>query len=495
MYSSEVAVTCGDQRFTYRELNKRVNGLAAGLSELGISRGQRVGVLNNNCHRNLEVDYAVTGIGAIVVPLNTRFKEKELTYIINNVGMDVLIVGAEQLEVMKSIRNSLPSVRHIISIDLHGEGYIKYEDLLSAGMDRELPGEDISEDDVAFIFYTSGTTGRPKGAMLTHRNVIANTINEALSRRFTDKDTYLHIVPQYHAGGKEFSFVTTYVSGRHVIPRSLEVDTILDAIEKERVTFLLLVPTIANRLISHPSFNRYNLSSLRAIVLGAGPSTKEGLKETKDKLGCDLYHGYGLTEAAPFVSTLNPEEAISKLGSCGREVYNVEVKIVAENGREVEPDTVGEIIVRGKNVMKGYWNSPDETAAALRGGWLYTGDLAKRDEEGYIYIVDRKKDMIISGGENIYPKEVEEVLFSHPAVLEAAVIGVPHEKWGETVKAIVVTKAGMNLTEDEVIEFCKKHLASYKKPTSVEFIDALPLNAAGKVIKLELKERFGKKGA
>jgi acyl-CoA synthetase (AMP-forming)/AMP-acid ligase II len=389
-------------------------------------------------------------------------------------------------------------VRYFFCIDGAISGMDAYEGLI-AEFPIEVPQIRIDDDEIAVQMYTSGTTGKPKGVMLTHKNLISMYMSRIIDFKLDKDDIFLSSIPYFHTGA-EYALITLYIGGTLVIQRSFDPGSFLDAIEKEKVTVTGGVPAMINFLLQHMEKHpgNYNFSSLRIFAYGASPMPVTLVKKTIETFKCDIYQSYGLTEASPGVSILRPEDHIvegpgvntKRLASCGKEIFNVEARVVNKQAIDVEPGKVGEIIVRGDNVMKGYWKLPRETEEAIRDGWLHTGDIATIDEEGYIFIVDRKKDMIISGGENIYPREVEEVLYTHPSVLDAAVIGVPDAQWGETVKAFVVLKEGHKASEQDIIDFCKENMASYKKPKSVEFADSLPRNPIGKVLKKELREKY-----
>jgi long-chain acyl-CoA synthetase len=355
-----------------------------------------------------------------------------------------------------------------------------------------------AEDDMVHLYYTSGTTGRPKGVMLSQRNVMANAYHALITLRFTEADVWIHAAPMFHLADAWACWTATWLGNRHVFLREFSPQGYLELVQRERVTVSLIVPTMINFIVNHPDVGAYDVRSLRLIAFGASPMPVDRLRAAMQTLGCRFSQLYGMTETAPFATQLLPEEMVTegderlvrRLASCGREIPGVSVRVVREDDTDVAPGEVGEIVMRGPNVMLGYWRQPEATAEALRGGWMRSGDLATVDEEGYITIVDRKKDMIISGGENIYSTEVENALYRHPAVLEAAVIGVPDERWGERVHAVVVLKPGHRVEGTQLADFCRQFIAGYKIPRSVEFVDALPKTGSGKIQKAELRERY-----
>jgi long-chain acyl-CoA synthetase len=499
-YAARTAVVCGTTSLTYRALAERVHRLCRALHGLGIAKGDRLAILMYNCHRYFELYYATPEMGTLAVPLNIRLSGSEIAYILNDSGSNTLFVGAEFLPLLAEIRDQLPALRHCIFTGdgPPPEGFHSYEQLLAAASADFAPTPVVPED-LAALFYTSGTTGHPKGVMLSHANLLANAYHVLASMRWQEGEVYLHACPMFHIADGPTSHFITWLGGTHVIIPGFKPDLALEVMERERVTATLMIPTMINFLIHHPDVGKRDLSVLRHIAYGGSPMPAETARQAMQTLPCAFTHLYGLTEAAPLLTFLPPEqhvadgppEKVRRLLSCGREVIGVRVRVVNPQGHDVEPGEVGEIIAKGPNNMVGYWNKPQETADALRHGWLYTGDLATVDEEGYIYIVDRKKDMIITGGENVFSTEVENVLYTHPAILEAAVVGVPDATWGEAIKAIVVLKPGMQVNAEDIIEHCRGHIAHFKVPSSVDFYQgALPKSGSGKILKRELREKY-----
>ena len=499
-YPDRTALVCGPHRISYRQFRQRVNRLANGLAKLGVHFGDRLAALLPNCHRYAEIYLAAAQIGAVLVPLNVRLSPRELAGIIEHSAAVGLISGDRFRETLHSMSGLLPELKLLIGWGLGEEGFLDYEGLLDANSSGSIDF-DFAEGEVAIQMYTSGTTGAPKGVLLTHRNIMANTLTGIFERRFTHQDVFLNAAPMYHIADAEYFFQILSVGGTNVFIERFDPILFLKAVQKERITCSWLVPTMIHDLLMNSNFERVDLSSLKVLYYGGACLTPDFFWQVRKAFPCEFSLGFGLTEASPLISMLRPEdhrgeaaEVERRLQSCGREVFNVQVRIVDEQGQEVPPGQVGEIAVRGANVMKGYWKMDPETKQALRAGWLHTGDMGKMDEEGYLYLVDRKKDVIKSGGENIYSREVEEAIASHLSVGEVAVIGIPDERWGEGVKAVIVLREGMACTGREILEHCQDKLAGFKRPKSISFVPALPKNITGKVLKAELRERY-KKGS
>lgn len=492
------AVVCGSNNLKFAELSDRVNRLSSALANLGIRRGDRVAVLSLNCHRFLEMYYGVPQLGAAIVPINYRLPAHEVQYILEHSGSRAIAVDDTMRPLIEGIRPRLSQVEHFISIgDTTVDGFVPYETLLESGS-PSFEGPQIDPSELMGLFYTSGTTGEPKGVMLTHANVESNVRHSMSVYQYRADDIYLHAAPMFHLADGAAVFVHTARAGTQVLIPRFDPTLVLEAVQRERVTLVLLVPTMINFMLHHPELNRYDLSSIRHITYGASPIAPEVLKRAMETFGCEFGQGYGLTEASPLLTVLTAEDhrwALQNdervLASCGKPVPGVEVRVVDFEGNEVKPGDVGEIIARGPNIMAGYWKRSADTADAIRDGWLHTGDLATVDRHGYLYLVDRKKDMIVTGGENVFSTEVEAVLYQHPAIKEAAVIPIPDPDWGESVHACITLKEGVHLTQQEVIEFCRPRLANYKLPRSVEFVDGeLPKGGTGKILKKQLRERY-----
>ncbi|MGA2984332.1 MAG: fatty acid--CoA ligase [Terriglobia bacterium] len=505
LFGRKVGVVCGDERFTYREFNDRADRLSAALLRLGVRRGDRVAYLSFNCHRLLEAYYGVPQIGAILLAMNIRLTPEELAYILNDGAPRVLCFDSEFIPLVEALRPRAQSVEHYISLRDAKPAWAQeklYDELLAASEPAAIDFREIDENSVAELFYTSGTTAYPKGVMLTHRNLYLHGFYTALGIRGSDHDVHLYTVPLFHVNSWGAPHIFTLLGGRHVMLRKFDPPAVLALVQRERVTHLQLVPTMAIALLNHPDFSRYDLSSVREVLIGGAPTNTALIQEVGQKIpSCTAMGGYGLTETSPVLTMAHlkehiaqdpEEENLRRKATAGYALAGSEIRVIDLDGRDVAADRrqVGEIVVRGDVVMEGYWRQPEATAAAIRDGWFHTGDLATLDEEGYILIVDRAKDMILSGGENVASAEIERVLCLHPAVLECAVIAIPDEQWGEVAKAIITLKADRQASEVEIIDHCRKHLAGFKIPRSVEFADALPKGGTGKILKKVLREKY-----
>lgn len=494
-HRDRIALVADGVRRTFAELDERTDRLAHRLRSLGLEIGDRVAVLMQNCPEAIECDFAIAKAGLVRVSINARLQPSEIEYILNDAGVRAILTEGDFLSGIVSIQPRVPALETVICREGASKGALGYEEWISGA--PRLEHFDLPEESLATLMYTSGTTGHPKGAMLTHRTWRAVVTNRLLDYdEVRAEDVMLHVSPLSHASG---SYVLPhFVCGAtNVVLRKFTPDDMLEAIERWRVTTTMMVPTMINLLLAHPATRSADLSSLHTIHYGAAPMPVEKLREGLEVFGCVFVQNYSLAEA-PWSLTLLPksdhridgdERQLRRLGSCGRELLNVELRIVDEQGREVPTGEAGEIIARTDTVMRGYWQKPEATAETVRDGWVHTRDVAWRDDDDYIYIVDRKGEMIISGGFNIYPREVEEVLYMHPGVLEAAVIGTPDDTWGERVRAIVVPRPGAAVTADELAVLCERNLARYKKPREFEFrTEHLPKNATGKIMRRTLRE-------
>jgi len=498
LYPNQEAFVYGDTRITFSEFNTRVNKLIHALHGMGVKRGDVLGILSWSCLGFVEVSGAAMKGGFIASPFNPRLQANELEYIINYSEANTLFVGPELLEVANSLRPRLLKVRNFICLEGSAPDMTAYDDLLASYPGQELDVQ-VDEDDPVGIIYTSGTTGMPRGALYTHRRFIEDTKTLVIDMGLQPGDKRVQITPLFHIAGNTHFRASLYSGGCNIILKFFDPAATLQIIQNERATHMDFVPTHLVAMLNLPDADKYDISSMKFLWYGASPMPLEVLKKGMKVFGPIFAQGYGQSESGPAISHLSkedhnildrPEREQKKLASAGRPDIGVQVRIVDDKGNDVAPGEVGEITVRSKHVMVEYWHKPDDTLANIVNGWLHTGDMGYYDDEGYIYIVDRKKDMIISGGENIYPREVEEILYQHPVVLEAAVIGIPDPYWIERVHAVVVTKKGASTTAEELIAFCKKHIASYKAPKSVEFVDSLPKNPAGKILKRELREKY-----
>lgn len=487
------------RRFTWTQTLNRVSRVAGALSALDVQHGDRVAILALNSDRYLELMYAIPWIGAVMVPLNTRLAPKEIEYILTDSAASMLFIDTAMSSHLAALEHSMPGVREVIWLDDSPapSGLLRYEDLVAYD-----PVDDCgaADDDLAGLFYTGGTTGRSKGVMLSHTNLVVNALNGIAGIGFTSDTTYIHSGAMFHLADGASTFGVTMSGGRHAFVPRFEPVEVLQTIQFDKVTHAQFVPTMINMLANHPRFGQFDISTLSLILYGASPMPEGVLRKALQAMPhVRLMHAYGMTEAAPIVTLLDPRyttlegKYAGRLKSCGQAALGCEVKVVDADRREVPRGTAGELAIRGANIMKGYWKKPAETAAVLADGWYYSGDGATMDDEGFVYIVDRLKDMIISGGENVYSAEVENAISLLAGVGEVAVIGVPDERWGERVHAIIVPKAGSLLTEDQVMAHCRAHIAGYKCPRSIDFRDQpLPLSGAGKVLKRDLREPYWK---
>ncbi len=493
-YPFKTALVDGQRRMTYSELAERVNRVANSILGLGVRKGEKVGVLLYNCMEHIESVFGISKAGGVSVPINYRSVPRELEYFINHSECRALILGVEFVEAVDSILLNCPLLEErncVVVGPWKGRRMRSYEELLERASVVG-PEVDIGERDPFTICYTSGTTGRPKGAVISHRARVLLYFCCAVEFGVSDEDVYLCFGPLYHHGPANGATRTIWVGGKVVLMRAFEPRLALDLIEKERVTVGFIVPTMSNFILNLPEEEkaRYDVSSVRLLTSGGSPlhtHTKEGLLRFFSN--ARLHELLGATENG-CITNLKHADQYRKIRSVGLPFVGTEIRLLDDAGQEVPKGEVGIIYSRGLTQCDGYYNMPEETEAARVGEWFTVGDMGRQDEEGYLYVVDRRQDMIISGGVNIYPVEVEEVLCSHPKILEVACIGVPDEKWGEALKAVVVLKQGQDATEEEIIRFCEGKLAGYKKPKSVDFVRELPKNPAGKVLKRVLREGY-----
>jgi long-chain acyl-CoA synthetase len=500
LYPDSEAFVCGSERTSFKVFNERVNGLIHGLQNLGIHKGDVIGMLSWNRLEYPEVFGAAMKGGFVLAHFNPRLQAEELTHVMNDSEARVVFLGPEFVKVIDRIHKQLSKTESFLAFgDAEGR-MVTYGEMVES-QSREEPEPMVNEEDPLTIFYTSGTTGIPRGAIYTHKQKMENACTKALDLGVEFGDRHLVVLPMFHIGGDSHIWPFFLMGGCNVImPRpSFDPAGALQAIAEEQITDVHIVPTQLISLLNLPDIEQYDLHRLKRIWYAASPMPTEVLKRGLSVFGPIFMQGYGQTESGPDVTFLNKAnhrdamgstEAQSVLASCGQPCIRVHVRIVDEAGRDVEAGKIGEIIVKSKRIMTGYWRKPDETKETIRDGWLYTGDMGYYDEKGFIYIADRKKDMIITGGANVYPREVEDVLYRHPAVKEAAVIGVPDPYWVERVHALVILKENAQATEDDIISFCKECIAHYKAPKGVEFVGSLPKNPQGKILKKELRAKY-----
>ncbi len=495
----------GEYQLTYGELDERVNRLASFLLKSGLKKGDRIGVLVHNCPQFVELYYAAAKTGGIFCPYNNHLKAEELVDLINYSSPKFLFLDVDFGTEVNGIRSALTSVETYVCLHACDWPDTKdYETVIANGSPAE-PKVAITADDAVSIIFTSGTTGRPKGAVRTHGQLMSNTYASEIDLRVRYDERVLISFPMYHVAGEDNIVRHTFLPNTLYIKQEggFEANDILKYLSDNRITRCQFVPTMIHRLLQVPDIGRYDLSSLRLIIYSAAPMPVELLKKALAVFPCGFAQLYGQTEGGPFTAILQPEDHMpdgtpeerEKLASTGKAVINHEIRVVNEADEDVPTGQVGEIVLKSEALMKEYWQMPEETAEKMKNGWLHTGDVGRLDEDGFLYIMERKGDMIISGGVNIFPRQVEEVLYRHPAVSEASVIGIPDEQWGEIVKAVIVLKDGAQATEREIKDFCGKHLAGYKKPKSVDFWKELPKNSNGKILKKDIRVYYNQPAA
>jgi len=499
-FGDRIALTYQSRSYTYQELGFSANCLLTALQALGLKKGDRIAFLMANCPDYVFCEYAIAKSGCIRVPLAVLLSSNDHIYMMNQAECTALIYHERMAERVKQMIPQLKTVKTFICITEDPSAIVEGHLNLATLID-EYPPEpqkvEIDPEDLVGIYYTGGTTGKPKGVMLSHRAWVYTILIEMLEFGFGWEETFLYPTPLTHAGGC-LMLPVLLRGGRCVIIDHFDPGVFLKTIEKERVTMSFLVPTMIYVLLDYPDLKKYDLRSLRNIIYGASAIAPERLKQAINTFGPIFTQLFGQTEAPMTISALSreehvindPEREMRIFSSAGRPCFHAEIRLLNESGREVSRGEAGEVVVRCSNTMHGYFKNPEATAETIRDGWLYTGDIAKQDEEGFLYIVDRKKDMIVSGGFNIFPREIEDVLFEHPAVKGAAVVGIPHEKWGEEVKAIVVVHEGESATQEELIRFVKERKGSLMAPKTIEFWDAIPLTNLGKVDKKAIRTKF-----
>lgn len=499
-YPDKLAIAHGPKRLNYAQFNARSNRMANALYKLGLKQGDNVALLQYNYPEMLESMFACFKAGCGAVPINWRLHPKEFAFIMDHSEAKAAVLSPEFNEAILEVRDRIPNVRSLITLGNAEGELLDYEAVLSRES-NDFEDTVVHPDDLAWLFYTSGTTGLPKGAMLTHRNLLAMTMNfyADICPGFGPDDVILHAAPLSHGSGC-YALPNVGKGAANIIleSKSFDPELIFKTIQEYRVTNMFAAPTMIKLMVDSPAVDQYDHSSLKSLNYGGAPMLVEDLKQAMSKLGPCLVQLFGQAES-PMTITYLPHqdhvqagspEQMKRLSSAGMPRTDVEVKIFDPDENELPPGETGEIVTRSDLVMKGYWRNPEATADTLKNGWLHTGDMGYLDDGGYLFIMDRSKDMIISGGENIYPREIEEVLIRHPAVREVAVIGVPDTKWGEAIKAVVSLNAGESASEEALIHFCRDHIASYKKPKTVDFVKELPKNNYGKILKRELREKY-----
>ncbi len=517
LWPQRKAIVDGTKSFSYAQFGERVSRLGHYLLSLDLDTGSVIAVLAPNCHEFMEAYYACAMLGVVIVPLNFRLAAAEIADILKDSEAKALIVHPDFLLAAASVLKQKTELKHLVFIgkklppefdpDSHSElAFSLYEPSLAGQSHQPLPDREMTADHLAQLYYTSGTTGRPKGVMLSHMNVASNAIGAMVELQLTETTVWGHFAPIFHLADAWALFAVTWGGGMHVFSPYFKAAPVLSEIARNKVTMTALVPTMVNQILALPDLKKYDLSSLKWIMTAGSPVAPEQVKRIMQELHCDYCQFYGLTETSPFLTVgtvkehlreLPPDQLMELKARTGRPFLAVDVKVVRADGSPVERDNteVGEIVARGPNVTKGYWKQPETTAQAIRDGWFHTGDLAVIDSEGYINIVDRQKDMIITGGENVYSTEVEYALYEHPAVLECAVFGVPDEKWGEIVKAVIVLKSGHDASEADLVAHTKNRLAGYKTPRSIDFASELPKTGSGKIFKKGLRDEYWKSAA
>jgi len=501
----KVAIVFEGKRYTFSQLNERVNRLGNELTKLGVQKGDRVTMLQVNTNQCVEAYFTVAKLGAIYVPLNFRAKGNELSYMLNSSEANTLLVGERYIDLVNSIKPELASVKNFVSLDSPYEGMLYYEDVIASSAAEEIFTA-IDDNDTTILLYTAGTTGFPKGVMLSHSSFSIYVLKNVSPADPESVEKNILTVPLYHVAGIQAMMAAIYGGRTLVMERQFEPKEWMELVEAEKVGRAMMVPTMLKQLMGHPEFSRHDLSSLKVITYGAAPMPFEVIKKALDVFpGVGFINAFGQTETASTITALSSEDhnitgteeekekKLKRLSSIGKPMSDIEMKVVDEEGNELPPGEVGEIMAKGPRVMSGYWKDQEKTERTIdKDGWVHTGDMGYVDEDGYFFLAGRATDMIIRAGENISPEELEAVLHSHPKVDEAAVIGVPDEEWGEVPLAVIVFKQEETATPEELMEYCRANLSSYKRPRSVVFVDELPRNPMGKILKRVLREQYGK---
>ncbi len=502
LFAKKIGVIDGEKQFTYAQFGERSHRLANALRALGLQKGDRVSFITYNTHQLLEGYYGVIEAGGILNPINIRLTPQDISFILNHSGSKFVFFHNDFLPLIQAIKPNLQATKFFVVMEGAGGEVASHEyETLLAAANAEYHPPTVDENEIAELFYTSGTTGKPKGAGVTHRTLYLHALDAAIALRVTDADVILHIVPLFHVNGWGTPQFLTMVGGTHVMLRKIDPAMLLGLVQQHKVTRMLGVPTIFNALLNFPDLGKYDLSSVKNVMLGGAPAAPALVKSIQEKFGCMCIVGYGLTETTPVITLAQPkahladeplDARLARQARTGYPLPGVHLRVVDASDKEVQADgkQIGEIVVHSNHVMDGYYNEPDATRNAIRDGWFHTGDMAVVDEEGYVTIMDRSKDIIISGGENISSVEIENVLYAHPKVFECAVVAAPDEKWGEVPKAIVVLKPGQTATADELMAYCKANLAGFKVPKSIELRDTLPKGGTGKILKANLRQPY-----
>ncbi len=507
LHPDKNAVVCGSKRFSYLQFKSRVDKLAGSFRSLGIKKGEKIAIIHQNCHIFLESYFAAAKIGAVLVPINYRLSPEDFVFILNDSHAKMLIIQFEFNDSVFRDKYDVPLIKVVAGgtdeENKVSESSLRYESLLERGANASEQKVLIEDADIAQIYYTSGTTGRPKGVILTHGNNLEHARAAAREFCLTSEDNWLHVSPMFHLADAWAVWAMTLSAATHVMIPCFEPKSVLQSIQDHQVTLSNFIPTMLNILVNTPGVDEHDFSSLRLILSGGAPIARDVVKKVMKTFRCDYMQTYGMTETSPFLTisklsdemaSLSHEEKLHYKSKTGRPFSGIQLKVVKENGREVLPNErdVGEIIVKGKTVTPGYWQLPEETSKLIKDGWLHTRDLAVVNPEGFLTIVDRMDDQILTGGEKVYSIEIEDVLYSHPAVHEAAVFGLPDPIWGECVTAVVVKKED-TIDENDIIMYCKQKLASFKSPRRVFFADELPKTGSSKIHKYKLREKHSKK--
>jgi acyl-CoA synthetase (AMP-forming)/AMP-acid ligase II len=502
----KTAIVFEDKRYTFSQLNERVNRLANGLVKLGAKKGTVVAFLQVNCNQCVETYFAVARTGAIYLPLNFRAKEKELTYMLNTAEATTLIAGERYISLIQSIKPELKYLKNLISLEKKHDDMLYYEDIIKESSPDELSTE-IDDKDTTILMYTAGTTGFPKGVMLSH-NSFGTYVLENVTPADPDLvEANILTVPLYHVAGIQAMMAAIYGGRTLVMERQFDPEEWMTLVENEKANRAMMVPTMLKQLLDNPNFKKHDLSSLKVITYGAAPMPLPVIRKALEEFpGVSFINAFGQTETASTITALGPEDHVltgtpeerekklKRLASIGKPMADVEMKVIdQESGKTLGINEVGEILARGPRVMSGYWKDEEKTAKTIdKEGWVHTGDIGYMDEEGYYFLAGRSSDIIIRAGENISPEELENAIREHPGVDDVAVIGVPDETWGEEPRAVVIPKKGVKVTEPDIMEWCRERLASFKRPRSVVFVDDLPRNPMGKLIKREIRDKYGK---